>query len=202
MADLLGSRLCMQVALAPSNQVTWSYHSQRIKTKPARSFRAWRRWSLGWRVWKSQIEIKWGKEWAAVTDIATALFNWINNLCLKRREGSLGYLKSGPEIPATKLTGPEKANFTLNYKQWNRNQCRQTKNARVSIGLQMSRRQPGKFLDMGSELTHSTSASRGTEQVKSKCASPRGNSLLSRESKKGRRKEDGKLSRSSVLLPT
>ena len=66
-------------------------------------------------------EIKRGKEWAAAIEIAATLFNWINNPCLKSREGSLGYMKSGPGTPDpghwTHWHRKDKL-LSLNNKQW------------------------------------------------------------------------------------
>lgn len=67
---------------------------------------------------------------------------------------------------------------------------------------QMSRWQPSRFPDMGSELTCSSSASRRNLSKGSQCPVPTGNSTSLKESRKGRCMGVGKLSKGSALLPT
>ena len=129
------------------------------KKKPALSLRAWGRWSLELRGLETRIEIKRGKEWATVTEIATTLFNWINNPCLKVAWGIWSQAWEC-QTQDTRLAGTEKANGKVLATSNKEISAGKPKTPEWAIGSHMSRRQPGGFPDAGIELTCSSSASR------------------------------------------
>ena len=83
-----------------------------------------------------------------------------------------------------------------------RNQRRQTKNTKVFVtGAQMSRRQPGRFPDVGSELTCLCSASEKHWARESKCPSPREISVSQERMKCRSWKTQQRLSSATLIKP-
>lgn len=83
-----------------------------------------------------------------------------------------------------------------------RNQCRQTENTRAFVtGSQMSRRQPGRFPDVGSKLTCLCSASGKHWARESKCPSPREISMSQERMKCRSWKTQQRLSSAALIKP-
>ena len=157
------------MALEPSSQGARFYQKKKSFTEEkdqnrmlTLSLRACGRQSWGLRGLETHTEMKRGNKCTAVIEIATTLFNWINNPCLKsREEGSLECLRSdlGISDPEHWTHWHRKGKLKSLNKQWKENQHRQINAAKVNR-VQISRMQPGRFPDAGSELTCSSLAFR------------------------------------------
>lgn len=102
------------------------------------------------------------------------LFNWINPHPEKqRRQPEIIQNQDQVLPPGHQTYWHRKANFNVSTTSSEENQCRQTKNARASTESHMSRRQAGRFPDMGSAFTCWSSGFRRNWLGKSKCPSPR-----------------------------
>ena len=92
------------------------------------SLRACGRWSWELRGLETHTEIKRGLKWAAVIEIVTTLFNWINNPCWKAENVTWGVWSQSGECQAqnTRLTCTKRQTSRSLTRSNERNQRRKT----------------------------------------------------------------------------